>query len=295
MSRKEKHNATRSMTAFARREGRTNGGSLVWELRSVNHRYLEVMPRLPEGFRELEGEVRERCRQRLGRGKVDVGLRFQPDPSAIAAEPDMEVVRQLANALEKVSSELPQVAPADPVALLALPGVLATPEADSRKLHQDALALLDEALGELVSTREREGAAMAEVIRERLAAVTRETGEVRKLLPDILANRRERLRERVEEALGEPDRERLEQELVLMAQKMDVAEELDRLDAHVTEVHRVLGAGGAVGRRLDFLMQELHREANTLSSKSVEAATTRAAVELKVLIEQMREQIQNIE
>ena len=284
-----------SMTAFARCERQTDAGTLIWELRSVNHRYLEVSPRLPDTFRDQEGAVRERCRETLSRGKVDATLRYQPDPQALSVEPDMALVRQLARAVRRVGEELDQAAPVSPAEILGMPGVLVTSEGDVAELGRQVLSLLDEALAQLQASREREGRALAEALAQRLAAVAAETERVRQAIPRIMEARRERMKARVEEAVAQPDTERLEQELVLMAQKMDVAEELDRLDTHVAEVRRVLEAGGGVGRRLDFLMQELNREANTLASKSVDTATTRAAVELKVLIEQMREQVQNME
>ncbi|WP_246950183.1 YicC/YloC family endoribonuclease [Alcanivorax quisquiliarum] len=284
-----------SMTAFARRDTHVAGTTLVWELKSVNHRYLEVTPRLPEAFRELDGPVRELCRKHLNRGKVEVGLRYQLEGGDVQVVIDEALVAQLNDALDRISQQIGPATAVNPADILRLPGVMQTQEADFAPLMAPALALLDEALATLVETRAREGAALRQLLEDRLTGVLVQVARTRAALPRIQDALRQRLIKRVEEVLANPDQDRLEQELVLLAQKMDVAEELDRLEAHVTEVRRALAEGGHVGRRLDFLMQELNREANTLASKSVDTETTQAAVELKVLIEQMREQIQNIE
>jgi uncharacterized protein (TIGR00255 family) len=283
------------MTAFARTDRHLEGASLAWEIRSVNHRYLEVSPRLPDALRSLENPVRERLRQRLARGKVDVTLRYQTDDSDPCLELNEPLVKQIAEAARRAGDMVLHAGQVNPLELLRFPGVLNTRELDVDTLHASALALLDEALDALLDTRAREGAQMAKMIEERLDGIEVQTARVRQALPAIRDALRERLRRRVQEVIESPDHDRLEQELVLAAQKMDVDEELDRLATHVTEVRRVVQKGGQIGRRLDFLMQELNREANTLASKSVDAETTAAAVELKVLIEQMREQIQNIE
>lgn len=286
-----------SMTAFARLDRHIDAQhtTLVWELKSVNHRYLEVTPRLPDAFRELDGPVRELCRKRLNRGKVEVGLRYQADAGEAAVSLDETLVTQLGQALHRVGELIQHPAPVSPAEVLRMPGVLQTREADFSALMKPAIALLDEALSSLVETRAREGAALAAMITERLDGILVQVERTRAALPRIQEALRQRLKKRVEDVVASPDPDRLEQELVLLAQKMDVAEELDRLEAHVTEVRRAVEQGGHVGRRLDFLMQELNREANTLASKSIDTETTQAAVELKVLIEQMREQIQNIE
>ena len=285
----------RSMTAFARAERHAPGGTLIWELKSVNHRYLEVSPRLPEGFRELDGPLRDRCREQLNRGKLEAGLRFQPGGEAALPTLDETLVQELAAAAQRIGELLQHPAPVNPAELLRIPGVLMAPQLDSASLHQAALAALDEALEQLIANRQREGQAMAATLETRLEAVLEQVAVVREAVPGILAAQRERLSKRILELVSEPDNDRLEQELVMLAQKMDVAEEIDRLEAHVKEVRRTLAKGGNVGRRLDFLMQELNREANTIGSKSIATETTQAAVELKVLIEQMREQIQNLE
>ncbi|MDX1802964.1 MAG: YicC/YloC family endoribonuclease [Alcanivorax sp.] len=285
----------RSMTAFARADRHLDGHSLAWEIKSVNHRYLEVSPRLPESLRALENAVRERCRQALARGKVEVTLRYQQDSGDAALELNEELVRQLSDVSRRVGDLVQHPGQVNPMEILRYPGVLSTRELDTEQLHSEALTLLDETLSALLDTRGREGEQLGKLIEDRLDGITDQVAIVRSALPRIKDALRERLRNRVKEVLETPDPERLEQELVLLAQKMDVDEELDRLATHVTEVRRVLKKGGHIGRRLDFLMQELNREANTLASKSVDSETTAAAVELKVLIEQMREQIQNIE
>ena len=285
----------RSMTAFARAERRLQGADLAWELRSVNHRYLELMPRLPDALRGLENALRERCRQRLGRGKVDITLRYQPDDTDAELELNENLVKRLSEAALRVSDLVRHAGQVNPLELLQFPGVLSARQPDHEALENAALELLDEALDALVETRDREGEQLAQMIQDRLDRVEHEVERVRQALPGIRDALRQRLKQRVEDATDSPDPDRLEQELVLAAQKMDVDEEMDRLVTHVAEVRRVVRKGGLIGRRLDFLMQELNREANTLASKSVDADTTAAAVELKVLIEQMREQIQNIE
>jgi uncharacterized protein (TIGR00255 family) len=284
-----------SMTAFARVEKRLDEATLIWELKSVNHRYLEVSPRLPDAFRDLEGPLREQCRTALGRGKLEVGLRYQLKGGDGNLSLNEELVQQLAVAARRVGDIMRHPAPVDVAEILRFPGVLQGMETDLSGLGKAALALLDEGLKALAVARAREGEILAGLIHERLDAVLVQVERVRAALPAILDNLRDKLKKRVEEVIASPDPQRLEQEIVILAQKMDVAEELDRLIAHVGEVRRSLSDGGQIGRRLDFLMQELNREANTLGSKSVDTETTQAAVELKVLIEQMREQVQNIE
>lgn len=285
----------RSMTAFARVDHHLDGASLAWEIRSVNHRYLEVSPRLPDALRALENAVRERCRNKLSRGKVDVTLRYQADDSDPQLELNEPLVKQLADAARRVGDMVLHAGQINPLEVLQFPGVLNTRQMDADTLQNTALTLLDEALDVLIATRDREGEQLGKLIVDRLDGVEKQVERVRQALPAIRDALRERLRQRVLSVVEKADHDRLEQELVLAAQKMDVDEELDRLVTHVGEVRRVVRKGGAIGRRLDFLMQELNREANTLASKSVDAETTAAAVELKVLIEQMREQVQNIE
>lgn len=284
-----------SMTAFARVERAGPNGTLSWELRSVNHRYLEPNLRLPESFRDLEGAVREALRQGLSRGKVECTLRYVEDTAGKPLQVDRERAAQLVAAAEGVAALIRQPAPIDPLAVLAWPGVLVGDAADPQALNADALAAFDQALAELKAGRAREGAELARIIDERLGSMQEEVANLRELVPQMLGLQRQKILDRFAELKLEADPQRLEQEMVLLAQKSDVAEELDRLSTHVAEVRRVLKAGGAAGRRLDFLMQELNREANTLGSKAFDPRSTQAAVNLKVLIEQMREQVQNIE
>ncbi|MDH1731753.1 YicC family protein [Pseudomonas chengduensis] len=284
-----------SMTAFARNEQATAHGTLSWELRSVNHRYLEPHLRLPEAFRDLEGAVREALRQGLSRGKVECTLRFAEESAGKPLQVDADRARQLIAAAEQVAALIQQPAPLNPLEVLAWPGVLVADAADPQALNAAALKLFDQALGELKAGRAREGAELAKLLNERLDSILDEVAALRELVPQMLAGQRAKIEIRFAEMQAELDPQRLEQELVLLAQKSDVAEELDRLSTHVSEVRRVLKAGGAAGRRLDFLMQELNREANTLGSKAFDPRSTQAAVNLKVLIEQMREQVQNIE
>lgn len=284
-----------SMTAFARAEQAGANGTLSWELRSVNHRYLEPHLRLPESFRDLEGAVREALRNGLSRGKVECTLRFSDDNVGKALQVDLERAAQLVAAAESVAGLIKQPAALNPLEVLGWPGVLVADAADPQALNQSALSLFTEALNELKNGREREGSELAKLLNERLDSILEQVVALRELVPQMLAGQRQKILDRCAEMQAELDPQRLEQELVILAQKSDVAEELDRLSTHVSEVRRVLKTGGQAGRRLDFLMQELNREANTLGSKAFDTRSTQAAVNLKVLIEQMREQVQNIE
>jgi uncharacterized protein (TIGR00255 family) len=287
---------TKSMTAFARETSNTEQGEMTWELRSVNHRFLEPFVRLPEDLRALEPSVRERLAARLGRGKVDCSLRYVPRPGAAG---QLRLNRHYLDQLLAVSGEVAALVGGsqEPSAfeLLRWPGVLLEEETDLTVIGEQALSLLETALDALIATREREGERLAGLIRERCRTLSEKVDAVRQRMPDVLAAVRRRLEDRLAEVRSELDPNRVEQELVLLAQRLDVDEEMDRLAAHVQEVQTVLKGNGPVGRRLDFLMQELNREANTLGSKSADVDVTRRAVDMKVLIEQMREQIQNIE
>lgn len=285
----------RSMTAFASAESVTEFGVLGIELRSVNHRFLEVSPRLPDELRGFEPQLRERVNARLSRGKVDVTLRLRAaNAGAAAINPDEALLDRLAETAQSLSARFPAVR-VDFTSLLNWPGVLRDTAPDAERLREAAAALVERALDEFVATREREGARLAGFMRERLDGIAAIVADVREHLPDVRAALRARLDARLAEIRQPLDPGRLEQEVVLQLQRLDVDEELDRLSTHLVEARRVLGLKEAVGRRLDFLMQEFNREANTLGSKSVDARSTNAAVELKVLIEQMREQVQNIE
>jgi len=284
-----------SMTAFSRQARDVAAGTLQLELRSVNQRYLEPHFRLPEALRDLEPRFREALRLRLARGKIECTLRFEPAGDETPPTLDHGRLAALATVLDEIREHVPGAAMPDALDLLDHPGVLENRCSDMAVVKQEALTLFQAALDDLLAGRAREGEKLAALIRERLDAVKTQVAEVRRLMPQILERQRAQLLERLEAIRAELDPQRVEAELVLLAQKADVDEELDRLTTHVAEVERQLEQQGPVGRRLDFLMQELNREANTLSSKSVVASTTRCAVELKVLIEQMREQIQNIE
>jgi uncharacterized protein (TIGR00255 family) len=285
-----------SMTAFARREGETPWGTLTWELRTVNHRYLEISPRLPEEFRVLDSRLRERIGAALQRGKVDCQLRFQ---SLAQQSPDFalnkELIARLVEATAEVDRMLDRPSAVSALEILRWPGVIQAPQPDHEQMATAALRILDEALAELTATRAREGAKLKDLILQRCDGVAAQAAAAAKRLPEVRERLREKLLTRLADIKGELDPLRIEQEMVLLAQRLDVEEELDRLNAHLAEVRRILDQPGPAGRRLDFLMQELHREANTLGSKSGDVETTRASMEMKVLIEQMREQVQNIE
>lgn len=286
---------TRSMTAFARQEAEFEWGSLSWEIRSVNHRYLEPHLRLPDNLRELEGSLRESLRKTLSRGKVECTLRFNPEARVKQLVVNEEFTNQVVSAAESVQLLLSEHRAIDPLELLRWPGVLQDAKLDMDIVKAAARTLFSQSLEDLLEGRKREGVELALLIEQRLDAISAIVVEVREKMPQILQAQRDNLKERLEELKVDLDEGRLEQEMALLAQKADVDEEMDRLATHVQEVRRVLKQKGPIGRRLDFLMQELNREANTLSSKSIVANTTQSAVELKVLIEQMREQIQNIE
>ncbi|MET2953835.1 YicC/YloC family endoribonuclease [Vibrio harveyi] len=285
-----------SMTAYARKEVKGDWGSAVWEIRSVNQRYLETYFRMPEQFRALEPVLRERFRKRLARGKVECNLRFEANP---AAKAELSINEALANqvikAAEQVMHMTGELSRINPFQVMQWPGVMETPEQNMDEVNKELLAAFDEAINEFIDARGREGDNMKALIEQRLEAITAEVVKVRARMPEILEWQRERLFSKFEDAKVELDPSRVEQELILLAQKSDVAEELDRLDSHVKETTNILKKGGAVGRRLDFMMQEFNRESNTLASKSISTDITASGVELKVLIEQMREQIQNIE
>lgn len=286
----------RSMTAFARCDRSTEWGALSWEVRSVNHRYLEPSLRMPEEIRLIEAELRERLAKRLGRGKVECNLRFQAGgEEQTGLNINTVLAQQVVDASREIDHLLYNSASVNAMDVLRWPGVLDSGRADWEALREQALSLFEEALDELISSREREGARLREMIIERLEGMGRHVAEVREQIPGIISAQRQKILERLAELDVKLDESRLEQEAALLVSKMDVDEEMDRLATHIDEVARNLDVDKPVGRRLDFLMQEMNREANTLGSKSIAIDTTRASVDLKVLIEQMREQIQNIE
>ncbi|MBT4522057.1 MAG: YicC family protein [Halieaceae bacterium] len=285
-----------SMTAFARESLVTDQGILTLELRSVNHRYFDCIFKLPDTLRSLEPKFRELINARLARGKVDCQARLQPNPK-VATELKLHQVQleKLLKTTAHIVESLPQARPLSPMEVLQYPGICSADEPSSEQLQLDAVALFDTALSTLIDNRQREGEKLAAMVRGRLHLVQEEVTTTRTLLPELMLRQRQKIIGRIADLGIDIDQNRLEQELVYAAQKADVDEELDRLETHIQEVQRTLDKGGPCGRRLDFLMQELNREANTLSSKSTASSTTQNAVELKVLIEQMREQIQNIE
>jgi uncharacterized protein (TIGR00255 family) len=284
------------MTGFARLEATHPWGSLGCEIRSVNHRYLELQLRVPDALRHTEHAARERLRESLGRGKVDCALRLQPaSRSRGALCLDESLLLGLSEACDRIDALSPGLSRPTPLDFLSWPGVIAADTPDADTTTEAVLSLVQASAAELVGMREREGTRLATCLEQRLAGIEALVGEVRTRLPELLGDYRGRLTARISELGVEADPARISQELALLAARADPAEELDRLEAHVAETRRSLAAGGACGRRLDFLMQEFNREANTLSSKSVSTDVTRAALEMKVLIEQMREQVQNIE
>lgn len=285
-----------SMTAFARRELRGDFGLLVCEIRSVNQRYLEVNLRLADVLRELEMPLREQLRQKLSRGKVDVWIKHEAVESNLSnIHINHELAARLVTAASQIDHLARHAAPLNAADILRIPGVVCVAEPNQQQLVTATKQLFADTLQDFVAIREREGYVLQQLIIQRLDLIALECDKVKVRMPTILAHYRQRLLNRLQEVKAELDNERLEQEIVLFAHKIDVAEELDRLSAHLLEIRRVLQQGGAVGRKLDFLMQELNREANTLGSKSVSADSSLSSVELKVLIEQIREQTQNIE
>lgn len=286
----------RSMTGYARAEAHGPFGRLSWELRSVNHRYLDLSLRMPDELRGAENEARQRISAHASRGKVEASLRLvREDAQAAPIALDQGRLRELKLALAAVAGTLGAVTPPDPLRALAWPGVVRTESADVAPVQAAAMQLLDEALADFTATREREGARVKEYLAERCAAIDEHVAAVRTRLPGVRTQWAEKLRQRCRDLGTEVEPSRLEQEVVLAAQRLDVDEELSRLSGHLAEVRKTLAREDAVGRRLDFLMQELNREANTLSSKSQDGEITRNAVEIKVVIEQLREQVQNVE
>ncbi len=290
----------KSMTAFARVEESCDAGALTWEIRSVNHRYLEPGLKLPDDFKSLEPEIRKLVSRYLKRGKVDIGLRYKlNDTSAGQIRLNEVLVSQLRQVEQEILNIVHEGSKLSVADILGWPGVIADSERDLSPLVSLALGSLENTLKQLVETRETEGQALAEMINSRCTKISEIVQQLRSHRPTMMASMREKwelnLTEKLKQWSADADRSRLEQELVILAQKLDVDEELDRIDTHITEVEKVLKREEAVGRRLDFLMQELNREANTLGSKSQDSQTTQCSVDLKVLIEQMREQVQNIE
>ena len=285
----------RSMTGFARRERQFPWGLLAWELKTVNHRFLEMGCRLPEEFRAAEAEFRQAIAGSVRRGKVECSLHFRPALAAGALEVDAELLSSLIQRAQAIASQTGSAARIDVLDVLRWPGVIRDGSRDPAPMIAAAHALLAEALAELARFRDSEGGRLRDALEQRCAGLIEFAARATDRLPEVRARMRAKLLERIAQLVSDVDQNRLEQELAILAQRMDVDEEIDRLRGHVTEVRKTFGGQEPAGRRLDFLMQELNREANTLSSKSQDIETTRAAVDMKVLIEQMREQVQHIE
>jgi uncharacterized protein (TIGR00255 family) len=288
-------NMIHSMTAFARVEVKGDWGNAVWEIRSVNQRFLETYFRLPEQFRGLEAILRERFRKQLNRGKVECNLRFNANP---AVKSEVAINEKLALQLIQHANWINDKtlnSKINPLDVMRWPGVMEAAEADVSTIQAELLVGFDQALKDFIAARASEGENLKVMIEQRLTAISVEADKVQAYMPEVIEWQRKRIVDKFTDASIDLDSTRVEQELVLLAQKMDVAEELDRLTSHVSETQKILIKGGAQGRRLDFMMQEFNREANTLGSKSINTNITASAIELKVLIEQMREQIQNIE
>jgi uncharacterized protein (TIGR00255 family) len=284
------------MTGFARQSAETPIGTLTWELRAVNHRYLDVQFKLPDELRPQEQALRKKVTDAISRGKIECALHFR---RAFDQQNEMQIDTQLveliSTRIKEMSAELPATGAVNPFDVLRWPGVVQQREIDAEPLFEEAQALLEAAVAAIQNMRASEGARIADMLESRCDDIASISTAVRARMPEVLEAARTKQRERIEKLDVEADPARLEAELALIAQKLDVDEELDRLDSHLVEIRDVIGREEPVGRRLDFLMQELNREANTLASKSNDTETTKAAVELKVLIEQLREQIQNVE
>ena len=285
----------RSMTAFARNTLDFSWGSVTCELRSVNHRFLETSFRLPETLREIEMPLREIARKKLSRGKVDCSVQVAFNNTDASVNADLQLAKSYIEIAEKLAKELQNPAPISPLNIMRWPGVLKDQEIEPETLHSAATETFNGTVNQLLEGRQREGDKLADMIEQRLQGIEVQAVLVREHLPEILEHQRVRLNEKLSDLKSQLDEDRLEQEMVIISNRADVDEELDRLVAHISEIRLILRSSDSIGRRLDFLMQELNREANTLGSKSIAGVTTQASVELKVLIEQMREQIQNIE
>jgi uncharacterized protein (TIGR00255 family) len=286
-----------SMTAFARTERQGEWGSLVCEMRSINHRYLEISLHLPDILRVLEMPIRECIREHVKRGKIECGIRLHSSQTEVSAmfTINATLAKELCSAGETIAAMLREPQKINPTDIMRFPGVMETKEASIEVLQPDVLRLVEQTLVELIEVRQREGEELKRLFLQRLDAMQVELTKVRERLPHVMKEQHDRLLKRFQDAKIELDPNRLEQEMVMFAQKIDVAEEIERTETHISEVRRMLKHGGIIGRRFDFLLQELNREANTLGSKSVDPVITHAAVEMKVLIEQIREQVQNIE
>ena len=285
-----------SMTGYASQEYNTCGDILLLELRSVNHRYLELLIKPDDNLRNFESTIRQQIQAKLGRGKVDCRISLVRN-NALQAAPVLNhsVLQQIAESAKTAAQYFPHTQPVNMLEILRMPGVLQTEPLDTDTLEHDLKIALDAALDDLIAAKAREGEKLKSIILQRLVLIEQLVAKVKPMMPTLVKQYQEKLTLKLAEASASQDDERIRQEIVLFAQRIDVDEELSRLDSHISEVKRILDDKAAAGKRLDFLMQEMNREANTLGSKSVAIETTQISMELKVLIEQMREQIQNIE
>lgn len=285
-----------SMTAFARLSEHSAVGTLTWEIRAVNHRYLDLNIRIPDRFSFLEQNAREILRKQLQRGRIDCYLRYQFDQKhGSELTIDENLVDGVVKTLNSVSKKISTPTAIDPVSILTLPHVLQEEEVDEEQFSLQASLLLKKTVHELIKSREREGKALCLVLERSLSLIEDEISRIRENYPLSLSNEKQRILDKLKEVKVELDSNRIEQEMLFFAHKIDILEELDRLIIHTKDFQRILEEGGSVGKRLDFLLQEMHRETNTMASKSASATITQATIELKVLLEQMREQIQNLE
>ena len=285
-----------SMTAFARIIEQSDYGTITWEIRSVNNRNLDCFIKLPEVFRQLEMEIRDRIRRKINRGRIDCMLHYKPEGMKnVKLVLNTPLVKELSKTIEELNNHIAISKTINPMQILSWPEVLVKEEEEIEELHNLVLKVFDKLVEEFLEVRKREGKELVQFIEEKLNSVLVITAKVKPLVPNILANQKAKLLTKLDEIKAELDLPRLEHEMVYFAQKIDILEEIERLETHVKESKFVLKNGGNVGKKLDFLMQELNREANTLASKSVDSETSALAIELKVLIEQMREQIQNLE
>jgi uncharacterized protein (TIGR00255 family) len=287
----------KSMTAFARTSQQEKWGNITWEVRAVNHRFLDCNFRLSENFRKLEPKLRELIGKHINRGRIECFLKYQPgEEAALDLSVNTSLVKKLATAINEVRENFDdKLSTINPMQILSWHNVLQIAEADSSIVNEKILSMFEATIIKLVSVKTKEGTALTKILKQKLKDLTSEVNNIKKMLPNVIEKERARILSRLKDIKGELDQTRLEQEMVYFAQRIDVEEEIDRLQTHIKEVTKALKQGGTVGKRLDFLMQELNREANTLASKSADKATTHAAIQLKVTIEQMREQVQNIE
>lgn len=284
----------KSMTAFANTSHTTEWGQIQWEIRAINQRYLELNFRLPDAYRSLEMPLRDLCKQQLERGKIELALKLEMNQAQQDLPINDTLLSQLNEAICHIQQRLPEATQINPLELLQWPGLVQNQSIDAKQIQTDLLASFEQALQQLNQSRQREGQQLAELILQRVDTIREQVNSLKPILPELVQQYQQRLRERIGELTEQFDESRLAMEVAILAQKIDVAEELDRIHTHLDEVVRVSHEAGAIGRRLDFLMQELNRESNTLGAKSIDTRVTQVSVELKVLIEQMREQVQNI-